>query len=71
MYHIFLFGNVIYAAVLTVEFNTTEYTVNEQETGVFLLELSTSADRNVSVILTTSDQSAQSKLFFIYVVKLL
>ena len=54
----------IYAAGLTVEFSNTEYTLNEQETGVFLLGLSTSADRNVSVVLTTSDQSARSKLFF-------
>ena len=60
MYLNFLFHNIIYAAVLSVEFNTTEYTVNEQETGVFLLGLSTSADRNVSVVLTTSDQSANS-----------
>ena len=60
MYYDFLFGYIIYAVVLTVEFNTTEYTVNEQETGVFLLGLSTSADRNVSVVLITSDQSARS-----------
>ena len=60
MYFNLLFYNIIYAAVLSVEFNTTEYTVNEQETGVFLLGLSTSADRNVSVVLTTSDQSANS-----------
>ena len=51
--------DIIYAAVLTVEFSTAEYVVNEGENGSFTIELSLQADRNVSVMLNTTDGSAR------------
>ena len=44
---------ILYAAVLTVQFDATEYVVNEGDDGVFRLVLNLQADRNVSVLLTT------------------
>ena len=49
----------IHFAELTVQFNITENSVNEEEgTGEFILELSGPADRRVTVLLITLNGTA-------------
>ena len=56
---VFMHDTRIHFAELTVQFNITEYSVNEEEgTGKFILELSGPADRRVTVLLTTLNGTA-------------
>ena len=66
MHYFSLLDDLIYTAVLTVGFNPTDYMVKENETGVFIVELSVPADREVNVTLATSDGTALGWLLWLF-----
>ena len=60
-----MLDHLIYAAALTIEFNSPTYSVPEGEMEDLIVELNRVADRDIIVMVTTSDGTAEGWFSFL------